>query len=42
VEIIKTMKSTPIDYIINNKEKMLDLFDNIESTVTKKLRKEIA
>jgi len=36
------LKDRGVDYIINNKEKMLDLFDNIESTVTKKLRKEIA
>jgi len=36
------LKDRGVDYIINNKEKMLDLFDNIESTVTKKLRQEIA
>ena len=36
------LKDRGVDYIIDNKEKMLDLFDNIESTVTKKLRKEIA
>ncbi len=32
------LKDRGVDYIIDNKEKMLDLFDNIESTVTKKLR----
>ena len=36
------LKDRGIDYLIDNKEKMLDLFDNIESTVTKKLRKEVA
>ncbi|MBA4454240.1 MAG: tetratricopeptide repeat protein [Nitrosopumilaceae archaeon] len=36
------LKDRGVDYIIDNKEKMLDLFDNIESTVTKKLREEIA
>ncbi len=35
------LKDRGIDYLIDNKEKMLDLFDNIESTVTKQLRKEI-
>ena len=30
------------DYLIDNKEKMLILFDNIEVTITKKLRNEIA
>ncbi len=32
------LKDRGVDYIIDNKEKMLDLFDNIESTVTKRLR----
>ena len=36
------LKDRGVDYMIDNKEKMLDLFDNIESTVTKQLRKEIA
>jgi tetratricopeptide (TPR) repeat protein len=36
------LKDRGVDYIKDNKEKMLDLFDNIESTVTKKLREEIA
>ena len=36
------LKDRGVDYLIDNKEKMLDLFDNIESTVTKKLREEIA
>jgi len=36
------LKDRGVDYIIDNKEKMLDLFDNIESTVTKKLREEVA
>ena len=30
------------EYIIDNKEKMLEVFDNIEVTITKKLRDEIA
>ena len=36
------LKDRGVDYIIDNKEKMLDLFDNIESTITKKLREEVA
>ena len=36
------LKDRGVDYIIDNKEKMLDLFDNIESTVTKKLREKVA
>jgi len=35
------LKDRGVDYLIDHKEKMLDLFDNIESTVTKKLREEI-
>jgi len=35
------LKDRGVDYIIDHKEKMLDLFDNIESTVTKKLREEV-
>jgi tetratricopeptide (TPR) repeat protein len=35
------LKDRGVDYIIDNKEKMLDMFDNIESTVTKKLREEV-
>jgi len=35
------LKDRGVDYIIDNKEKMLDLFDNIESTVTKRLREEV-
>lgn len=30
------------DYLVDNKDKMLTLFDNIEVTITKKLRNEIA
>ena len=30
------------EYIIDNKDKMLELFDNVEVTITKKLRDEIA
>jgi len=30
------------EYIIENKEKMLEILDNIEVTITKKLRDEIA
>ena len=30
------------EYIIDNKDKMLEIFDNIEVTITKKLRDEIA
>jgi tetratricopeptide (TPR) repeat protein len=36
------LKDRGADYIVENKEKMLELFDNIEVTVTKKLRNEIA
>ena len=36
------LKDRGVDYLIDNKEKMLDLFDNIESTVTKKLREKVA
>ena len=36
------LKDRGADYIIDNKEKMLTLFDNIEVTITKKLRNEIA
>ena len=36
------LKDRGVDYIIDNKEKMLDLFDNVESTITKKLREEVA
>ena len=36
------LKDRGVDYLIDNKEKMLTLFDNIEGTVTKKLRNEIA
>lgn len=36
------LKDRGIDYLIDNKEKMLTLFDNIEGTVTKKLRNEIS
>lgn len=35
------LKDRGVDYIRDNKEKMLDLFDNIESTVTKKLREKV-
>ena len=36
------IKDRGVDYLIDNKEKMLVLFNNIEGTVTKKLRSEIA
>lgn len=36
------LKDRGVDYLIDNKEKMLILFDNIEGTVTKKLRNEIS
>ena len=36
------LKDRGVDYLIDNKEKMMTLFDNIEGTVTKKLRNEIA
>ena len=36
------LKDRGEDYLINNKEKMLVLFDNIEVTITKKLRNEIS
>ncbi|MGV7226627.1 MAG: tetratricopeptide repeat protein [Nitrosopumilus sp.] len=36
------LKDRGADYLIDNKEKMIVLFDNIEGTVTKKLRNEIA
>ncbi len=35
------LKDRGVDYLKDNKEKMLDLFDNIESTVTKKLREKV-
>ena len=35
------IKDRGVDYIIDNKESMLVLFNNIEGTVTKKLRSEI-
>lgn len=36
------LKDRGVDYLINNKEKMSVLFDNIEVTITKKLRNEIS
>lgn len=36
------IKDRGVDYMIENKEKMLVLFNNIEGTVTKKLRNEIS
>ena len=36
------LKDRGEDYIIDNKDKMLEVFDNIEVTITKKLRDEIA
>ena len=35
------LKDRGIDYLQDNKQKMLDVFDNIESTVTQRLRSEI-
>lgn len=36
------LKDRGVDYLIENKDKMLNLFDNIEVTITKKLRNEIS
>ena len=36
------LKDRGVDYLIENKTKMLNLFDNVEVTITKKLRNEIA
>ena len=36
------LKDRGEDYLIENKEKMLDLFENIEVTITKKLRNEVS
>ncbi len=36
------LKERGEDYLVNNKDKMITLFDNIEVTITKKLRNEIA
>ncbi len=36
------LKDRGEDYLVKNKDKMLTLFDNIEVTITKKLRNEIA
>ncbi len=36
------LKDRGVDYLKDNKEKMLNMFDNIEVTITKKLRNEIS
>ncbi|MGI9565614.1 MAG: tetratricopeptide repeat protein [Nitrosopumilus sp.] len=36
------LKDRGVDYLIENKEKMIVLFDNVEVTITKKLRSEIS
>ncbi|QUC63832.1 tetratricopeptide repeat protein [Nitrosopumilus sp. K4] len=36
------LKDRGVDYLIENKDKMLNLFDNVEVTITKKLRNEIS
>ena len=36
------LKDRGVDYLIENKDKMLILFDNVEVTITKKLRNEIS
>ena len=36
------LKDRGVDYLIENKEKMLILFDNIEVTITKKLRNQVS
>lgn len=36
------LKDRGVDYLTDNKSKMLNLFDNIEVTITKKLRSEIS
>ena len=36
------LKDRGEDYLVDNKDRMLTLFDNIEVTITKKLRNEIS
>ena len=36
------LKDRGVDYLHENKQKMLDVFDNIEATVTQKLRSEVS
>ena len=36
------LKDRGVDYLTENKEKMLDLFENVEVTITKKLRNEVS
>jgi len=36
------LKDRGEDYLVENKEKMMNLFDNVEITITKKLRNEIS
>jgi len=36
------LKDRGEDYLLQNKKKMLEVFDNIEATVTQKLRNEVA
>jgi hypothetical protein len=36
------LKDRGEDYLVDNKDKMLTLFDNIEVTITKKLRSQIS
>ena len=36
------LKDRGVDYLIENKDKMMVLFDNVEVTITKKLRSEIS
>jgi hypothetical protein len=36
------LKDRGADYLVDNKDRMLTLFDNIEVTITKKLRNEIS
>lgn len=36
------LKDRGLDYLLEHKQKMIDVFDNIESTVTQRLRNEVA
>ena len=36
------LKDRGIDYLKDNKQKMLDAFDNVEASVTQKLRNEVS
>jgi uncharacterized membrane protein len=36
------LKDRGVDYMIDNKDKMMEVLENVEVTITKKLRDEIA